>query len=47
MTRPHLVESLRVIEEVVGWTPPAPALVQRLRERLGELAELGIEAMDD
>jgi hypothetical protein len=40
-------EPLRVVEEVVGWDPPAPELVQRLRRHTGELAELGIEAMDD
>jgi rifampin ADP-ribosylating transferase len=40
-------EPLRVVEEVTGWEPPAPELVQHLRERMAELAELGIEAMDD
>ena len=40
-------EPLRVVEEVTGWTPPPAELTQRLRERLAELAELGIEAMDD
>lgn len=40
-------EPLRVIEEVTGWEPPPPELIQHLRERMGELAELGIEAMDD
>jgi rifampin ADP-ribosylating transferase len=40
-------EPLRVVEEVTGWEPPPVELVQHLRERLGELAELGIEAMDD
>jgi len=40
-------QPLRVVEEVTGWEPPAPELVARLRERMGELAELGIEAMDD
>jgi rifampin ADP-ribosylating transferase len=40
-------EPLRVIEEVRGWEPPAPEMVQHLRERMAELAELGIEAMDD
>ncbi|WP_425474993.1 NAD(+)--rifampin ADP-ribosyltransferase [Fodinibacter luteus] len=38
---------VRVIEEVTGWQPPAPELVRHLRERLVELADLGIEAMDD
>jgi rifampin ADP-ribosylating transferase len=40
-------EPLRVLEEITGWDPPPPALVQRMRERAAELAELGIEAMDD
>ena len=40
-------QPLRVVEEVTGWEPPAPELVAHLRERMGELAELGIEAMDD
>ena len=40
-------EPLRVVEEVVGWEPPPADLVQRIRDHTGELAELGIEAMDD
>ena len=40
-------EPLRVVEEVVGWEPAPPGMVRHIRERLGELAELGIEAMDD
>lgn len=40
-------EPLRVVEEVVGWEFPAPELIQQIRERMAELAELGIEAMDD
>ncbi|HET8617149.1 MAG TPA: NAD(+)--rifampin ADP-ribosyltransferase [Actinomycetales bacterium] len=40
-------EPLRVVEEVTGWEPPPAEMVQHLRERMGELAELGIEAMDD
>ena len=40
-------EPLRVVEEIHDWTPPAPELVRHLRERMAELAELGIEAMDD
>ncbi|MEO7447550.1 MAG: NAD(+)--rifampin ADP-ribosyltransferase, partial [Humibacillus sp.] len=40
-------EPLRVVEEVTGWEPPPAALVQRIRDRTSELAELGIEAMDD
>jgi rifampin ADP-ribosylating transferase len=40
-------EPLRVLEEITGWTPPPPEMIQHIRERMGELAELGIEAMDD
>ncbi|HYO86048.1 MAG TPA: NAD(+)--rifampin ADP-ribosyltransferase [Dermatophilaceae bacterium] len=40
-------EPLRVLEEITGWDPPSPAMIQNMRERLAELAELGIEAMDD
>jgi hypothetical protein len=39
-------EPLRVLEEVVGWEPAPPEMVRHIRERLGELAELGIEAID-
>ena len=40
-------EALRVVEEVTDYQPADPALVERLRSRMGELEELGIEAMDD
>lgn len=40
-------EPLRIVEEIIGWDPPPAELVQHLRERMAELAELGIEAMDD
>ncbi|HET9126847.1 MAG TPA: NAD(+)--rifampin ADP-ribosyltransferase [Propionibacteriaceae bacterium] len=40
-------EPLRVVEEVVGWDPPPPELIARMRAGAAELAELGIEAMDD
>ena len=40
-------EPVRVVEEIHGWTPPPAEFVQHLRARMGELAELGIEAMDD
>ena len=40
-------EPLRVVEEVLGWEPPPAELIQTLRERMAELDELGIEAMDD
>lgn len=40
-------EPLRVIEEVFGWAPPPPALIERFHTRMAELAEFGIEAMDE
>ena len=40
-------EPVRVVEEILGWEPPAPELVARLRAAMAELDELGIEAMDD
>jgi rifampin ADP-ribosylating transferase len=40
-------QPLRVIEEVTGWTRPPSEVIRRMRERAAELAELGIEAMDD
>ena len=40
-------DPLRVVEEVTGWTRPDPQMVRHMRERMAELAELGIEAMDD
>ena len=39
-------EPLRVVEEVVGFTPAPAEVVRHLRARSAELAELGIEAMD-
>ncbi len=40
-------EPLRVLEEITGWERPPEEMVQHMRERMAELAELGIEAMDD
>lgn len=40
-------EPLRVVEEITGWERPAPEMIQHMRARMAELAELGIEAMDD
>lgn len=40
-------EPLRVVEEILDWTPPPPEFVGKLRARMAELADLGIEAMDD
>lgn len=39
-------DALRVVAEVVGWEPPPAELVHHLRSRMGELRQLGIEAMD-
>ena len=38
---------LRVVEEIHDWTPPPRELIETMRERMAEVAELGIEAMDD
>ncbi|MFM6849117.1 MAG: NAD(+)--rifampin ADP-ribosyltransferase, partial [Terrabacter sp.] len=40
-------EPLRVVEEITDWEPPSPDIVAHIRSHTGELAELGIEAMDD
>ena len=40
-------EPLRVVEEVTGWQRPPAEMIRHMRERMAELAELGIEAMDD
>lgn len=40
-------EPVRVVEEILDWQPPDPELIRHMRERMVELAELGIEAMDD
>ena len=40
-------EPLRVVEEILDWTPPPPEFVATLRARMGELTRFGIEAMDD
>ena len=40
-------EPLRVVEEVMDWEPPPRELVEHIRAHTGELAELGIEAIDD
>ena len=39
-------EPLRVVEEVLDWTPPSPDLVRTLRDHVGQLAALGIEAIE-
>ncbi|WP_353352832.1 NAD(+)--rifampin ADP-ribosyltransferase [Intrasporangium sp. DVR] len=40
-------EPLRVLEEITGWERPPQEMIRHMRERMAELAELGIEAMDD
>lgn len=40
-------EPLRVVEEVTGWQRPSPELIGTMRQRMAELARLGIEAIDD
>lgn len=40
-------EPLRVVDEITGWQPLPPEMIKRMRGRMAELAELGIEAMDD
>lgn len=40
-------EPLRVLEEITDWVPPPAATIRHIRERMAQLAELGIEAMDD
>ncbi|HET7723070.1 MAG TPA: NAD(+)--rifampin ADP-ribosyltransferase, partial [Propionibacteriaceae bacterium] len=40
-------DPLRVVEEVLDWAPPPTELVERIRRGRAELAEFGIEAMDD
>ncbi|WP_245614005.1 NAD(+)--rifampin ADP-ribosyltransferase [Knoellia sinensis] len=40
-------EPLRVVDEILGLTFPPPETVRHMRARVAELAELGIEAMDD
>ena len=40
-------EPLRVVEEITGWEPPPAERIAKMRAGMAELAELGIEAMDD
>jgi hypothetical protein len=39
-------EPLRVVEEMMGWEPAPPEMIRHIRQHMGELAELGIQAMD-
>jgi rifampin ADP-ribosylating transferase len=40
-------EPLRVVEEVVDWTPHAPEVVEQMRDHLAELKRRGVEAIND
>ncbi|MGZ5400329.1 MAG: NAD(+)--rifampin ADP-ribosyltransferase [Nocardioides sp.] len=40
-------EPLRVVDEVLDWEPHPPEVLQTMRDRLAELARLGIEAIND
>ena len=40
-------EPLLVVEEITGLARPSAELIRQMRERMTELAELGIEAMDE
>lgn len=40
-------EPLRVLEEVMDWTPHAPEVVGQMREHLAELKRRGVEAIND
>ena len=37
---------LRVVEEILGWQPHSPEVLQNMRNHLEELKRLGIEAID-
>lgn len=40
-------EPLRVVAEVVDWTPHAPEVVEQMRAHLEELKRQGVEAIND
>jgi Rifampin ADP-ribosyl transferase len=40
-------EPLRVVDEVLDWDPHPPEVLQRMRDRLEELARAGVEAIND
>ena len=40
-------QPLRVVEEIAGWEPHPPDVVQGMRDRLEELKRLGVEAIND
>jgi hypothetical protein len=40
-------QPLRVVEEILGWEPHPPEVLQAMRDRLEELDRLGVEAIND
>jgi hypothetical protein len=40
-------DPLRVVEEVVGWEPHPPEVLQQMRDHLASLERRGIEAIND
>ena len=40
-------DPLRVVDEVLGWEPHAPEVLQQMRDHLAEAKRLGIEAIND
>ena len=38
---------LRVVDEIRGWEPHSPEVLQEMRDRLEELKRLGIEAINE
>ena len=40
-------DPLRVVDEVLGWEPHPPEVLQSMRDHLEELERLGVEAIND
>jgi len=40
-------EPLRVVREILDWTPHEPSVVQAMRDHVAELDRLGIEAINE
>lgn len=40
-------DPVRVVEEVLGWEPHPPEVLQAMRDHVAELARQGVEAIDD
>ncbi|MFA6576181.1 MAG: NAD(+)--rifampin ADP-ribosyltransferase [Nocardioides sp.] len=40
-------DPLRVVEEVLGWEPHPPEVLQQMRDHVEEIKRLGIEAIND